>query len=294
MRIFQPHAANEILADAAPGFDAATLTQRDVGLLHVLGRLLRRLRPDVAHLHDFAPFGVEFVALLRREVPKARIVISLGPDFARRAGLLGGAEFLHTAMMRRFLREADAILLPCESLRAPALAFGLDALRLHRHKAAPALPVTRTRRWLVIAAFPGTEAEARMVATAALMLAGHGLPGPRRLRLELHGAWAELPEIRGALDCPGSPLALVPETAGGGRMAAAHLAVLPAGAEALRAEAAAARCPVLEAPPNAPALAEALLDLLEQPERLERLEAALGEAPSPATAAAALLRHYRP
>lgn len=300
VRIFQPFGPAEFLADAEAGFDAADFTQHDLNLLDRLGGLLRRLAPQVVHLHDLAPFGVEFLALVRRECPQARIVVTLGPELARRAGITGAAEgaavprFLRAALLRRFLREA-VILLPGAALRAPCEAFGLDPVRL---VVSPPLPPEvaaadppPSRHALVAAGFPGPEDAAALAAAAGLLAA---LPPPegRRLRIELHGGWDGDAALERAAARPLSPLALLP-AGSPDAMAAAHLVLLPSrDPEPLAALAAAHRRPAIRIGTGA-ALAEELMRLLEAPGELAALQAALAPPPTGAQAAAGLLSLYR-
>jgi hypothetical protein len=298
VRLFQPFGPAEFLAEAETGFDPTDFTQHDLNLLDRLGDQLRRLMPQVVHLHDLAPFGVELIALIRRECPGARIVVTLDAGLARRTGITGepGDEpedekvprFLRAALLRRFLRAAT-ILLPNEALRAACEAFGLDPARL---VVSPPLPPEveaadppPSRHFLVAAAFPGPEDAAPLAAAAGLLAA---LPPPdgRRLRIEVQGS----PDatLERAASQPGSPLALL-----GGGMAAAHLVLLPSrDPEPLAAMAAAHRRPTLCIGTGA-ALAEALMRLLESPGELAALQAALAPPPTGAEAGAALLSLYR-
>jgi len=298
VRIFQPFGPAEFLAEAEPGFDAADFTQHDLHLLDRLAELLRRLAPQVVHLFDLAPFGVEFLALVRRECPRARIVVTLGPELARRAGILAPAvdeavpTFLRAALLRHALRGAT-ILLPSETLRAPCAAFGLEPGRL---LAAPPLPPAiaatdppPSRHFLVAAGFPCPD-DAAPLAAAAELLAALTPPDGRRLRIEAHGG-CEAEALERAAARPHSPLALMPADAPGA-IAAAHLVLLPSrDPGALTALAAAHRRPALPIGTGA-GLAELLARLLEAPEELAALHASIPPPPSEAEAAAALLAFH--
>ncbi|WP_131550368.1 glycosyltransferase [Roseococcus sp. SYP-B2431] len=297
VRIFQPFGPAEFLVEAEAGFGSMDLTQPDLHLLDRLGDLLRRLRPELVHLHDLAPFGVELFALLRRECPRARIVVTLDAGLAQRIGLVSGApeeeeekvpRFLAAALLRRFLREAT-VLLPNEGLRAACKGFGLDPARL---VVSPPLPPEAeagepppSRHFLVAAAFPG-PGDAASLAAAAGLLASLPPPEGRRLRIEVHGGPDAM--LEHAAGQPGSPLVL--SSAG---MAAAHLVLLPSrDPEPVVAMAAAHRRPTLRIGSGA-ALAESLMRLLEAPGELAALQAALAPPASEAGAAAALLSLYR-
>ncbi|UPY37167.1 hypothetical protein [Sediminicoccus sp. KRV36] len=316
VRIFQPHDDHSFLAEAEPGYDAAALSQLDADLLRKLGAWLTDWAPEVVHLHDLAPFGMELIGLLRRRLPSARILVSLSPDLARRIGITGPPQgFLRTAPLRRFLAECT-LLLPCETLLPACLAFGLDPARLLVQASLPPdlMPteLPPLGRFLVVAAFPKGPAEARLLATAAELLAGTG----PRLRIELHGDGQDQPPLRDAAAVPGSPLALVPGDAPrGALLARAHLVLMPdaegADPEGLARLALALRRPVICAGQgplatqlqagrdawhcamNPVSLADLLLALHETPGRVAAMADSLLPPPSPAEGAAALFGLYR-
>lgn len=288
IRIFQPHADGSFLAEAEPGFDATDHSQRDADLLRRLGDWLAEAPPDIVHLHDLAPFGMELIGLLRRRVPMARILLSLTPGLAGRLGITGPPRgFLHAAPLRRFLAETT-LLLPCPSLIPAALAFGLDPARLLVHAALPPAvpesPLPPLGRFLVIAC------AARNAADHALLEATAGLLA----------RFPHAPLLRLAAD---------PD------LASAHLLLLPdaqgADPEGLGTLALALRRPVIcagegplarqvrpgrdgwHAPMNATALASLLLDLAEAPGSVAAMAETLLPPPSPAEGAAALIALYR-
>jgi glycosyltransferase involved in cell wall biosynthesis len=53
------------------------LSQRDEAVLGALGELLRQLAPDVVHFHHYWRTGLEGIALARRLLPRARILLTL-------------------------------------------------------------------------------------------------------------------------------------------------------------------------------------------------------------------------
>jgi len=293
VRIFQPFGPAEFLAEAWAGFDAGDFTQQDLNLLDRLGALLGGLAPQVVHLHDLAPFGVEFVALIRRLCPGARIVMTLGPEFAQRAGITGAPEgepvprFLRAALLRHALREAT-LLVPSESLRRACVDFGLDPARLLVRAELPPAAEPRdpppARHFLVAAAFPDPDGLATLAAAAELLAA---LPPPegRRLRLEVHGVGEGTPA--------GPGLALRPAD-GPEAVAAAHLVLVPRGDDprGIAAMAGAQGRPVLEYD-SAAGLAEGLFALLESPAALAALQADLTPPPDAAQLAADALAFYR-
>jgi len=182
-RIFQPFDEQSFLVDAEPGFDATQLSQGDGDLLARLAESLRDWAPDIVHLQDLAPFGMEFIGLIRRVLPGVPILVTLSADLAGRLGITGTARgFLHAAPLRRFLAETT-LLLPCESLMPACLAFGLDPARLLVHP--PLLPLVTESplpplgRFLVV----GCCAETALVAATAELL-GAASPLAACIRLE--------------------------------------------------------------------------------------------------------------
>jgi glycosyltransferase involved in cell wall biosynthesis len=59
-------------------FDRFYMSQVDTyGLIPQLKGLLEEFRPDIVHIHHLLLLGVEFIALIRRVLPHARIVMTL-------------------------------------------------------------------------------------------------------------------------------------------------------------------------------------------------------------------------
>ena len=79
IRIFQPFPDGSFLAEAELGYDANDHSQHDADLLRRLSAWLADWPPDLVHLHDLAPFGMELIGLIRRQWPAARILLSLSP-----------------------------------------------------------------------------------------------------------------------------------------------------------------------------------------------------------------------
>ncbi|WP_210483381.1 glycosyltransferase family 4 protein [Microvirga antarctica] len=64
-------------------FDRFYMSQIDAyGVIPQLQGLLEEFRPDVVHIHHLLLLGVEFIALVRRVLPKARIVMTLHDYYA--------------------------------------------------------------------------------------------------------------------------------------------------------------------------------------------------------------------
>lgn len=292
IRLFQPFADGSHLAEAEPGHDADALSQSDADLLRHLGRFLADWPPGIVHLHDLSPFGMEFLGLVRRRCPEARLLLSLTPALAGRIGITGPPRgFLHQAPLRRFLAETT-LLLPCESLMRACLDFGLEAARLTVQPDLPPepapCPLPPTGRFLVIAGFPADAAQrALLTATAALMARC-----PEAPLLDIH-------EPRGAQEAlPGAHLALLPDPAGADPEGLARMALALG-----RPVVAAGEGPVARqvqdgrdgwhAAMNPTSLAHLLLDLATAPERVAAMAATLAPPPGPAAAAAALFARYR-
>ncbi|NIX78347.1 glycosyltransferase family 4 protein [Microvirga terricola] len=64
-------------------FDHFYLSQIDTyGVVPHLENLLKEFRPDVVHIHHILLLGVEFIAIVRRVLPQARIVLTLHDYYA--------------------------------------------------------------------------------------------------------------------------------------------------------------------------------------------------------------------
>lgn len=75
-------AADELLLWTA-GFDPYFLSQTDLhGVMPSLAAFLAELRPDIVHIHHLLTLGTEIVGLIRRVVPRARIVMTLHDYYA--------------------------------------------------------------------------------------------------------------------------------------------------------------------------------------------------------------------
>ncbi|HEY4043761.1 MAG TPA: glycosyltransferase, partial [Rhodopila sp.] len=65
------------------GYDPFFMSQIDLhGVAEPLAELFTRLRPDVVHIHHLMTLGVELVDLVRRVLPRARIVMTLHDYYA--------------------------------------------------------------------------------------------------------------------------------------------------------------------------------------------------------------------
>lgn len=75
-------ASDELLVWSA-GFDPFYLSQTDLhGLAPKVASLLMEQRPDIVHIHHLMTVGVELVALIRRVLPRTRIVMTLHDYYA--------------------------------------------------------------------------------------------------------------------------------------------------------------------------------------------------------------------
>lgn len=133
------------------------LRQDGTGWIESLARLLDSFRPDIVHLHGLDRIGAEILAVLRRLVPKARIVLTLHdyqlicpndglmltvPDGARcrKAGpeqcrscypaMTAGAHLLRKAHLTALLSVVDTFVAPSRFLAARFAEWGIDAARI--------------------------------------------------------------------------------------------------------------------------------------------------------------------
>ena len=294
VRIFQPHPDASFLAEAQPGFDAMDHSQCDAGLLRCLAAWLVDWAPQVVHLHDVAPFGLEFIGLVRRVLPQARILLSLPPELAARLGITGPpGDFLRRAMLRRYLAETT-LLLPCESLRPACLEFGLPPARLEVRADMPSnlarSPLPPLGRFLVVMACPKSPAEHALLAATAALLA------PFERAPLLHIRPPDGPPGHAALEA--AHLLLMPDAEGADAEGLARLAlamgrpVISAPCGPLAAQLQPGRdgwtCPM-----NPTALADLLLSLDEAPQLVAAMAETIPPPPGPAEAAAALFALYR-
>ena len=148
--------ADELLVWSG-GFDPFFMSQVDLhGVSEPLAELFARLRPDVVHIHHLMTVGVELVDLLRRVLPRARIVMTLHDYYAlcandgqmvTTAGALchAGApdacrhcfpdrrlsDFrLRDLHIRGALEQVDQFIAPSHFLRDRYIAWGLPAGRI--------------------------------------------------------------------------------------------------------------------------------------------------------------------
>lgn len=139
-------------------YDRFTMTRLDgTAWVESMGRVLSRVRPDVIHLHGLDRIGAEIVPLLRRLVPRTRIVLTLhdyqiicpndgllltvpdgarcggsSPDRCRRCFPDQGAarHALRRTHLMALLHEVDAFIAPSRFLRDRFVAWGLDRARI--------------------------------------------------------------------------------------------------------------------------------------------------------------------
>ncbi len=63
-------------------FDLLALSQKNFGFLAEFERVLSDLRPDVVHFHHLLMFGIEAIAVARRVLPAAKLVLTLHDYYA--------------------------------------------------------------------------------------------------------------------------------------------------------------------------------------------------------------------
>ena len=155
--IVQPagEAEDELLV-SLDRFDRFYLSQQDIYGLAALTPLVRRLDPEVIHLHHPLLFGMEGVDMLRRAAPRARMVATLHDYFAicPREGQLLTAEGalcpgpapdrcrrcfpdraplefgLRNLALRDAFRAFDTLIAPSRFLRERFVAAGWDGSRI--------------------------------------------------------------------------------------------------------------------------------------------------------------------
>ena len=145
-------AADEMLLWTA-GFDSFQISQTDLhGVVPELSAFLRRLQPDIVHVHHLLQLGMEVLPLIRRLLPASRIVMTLHDFYAicgndgqmcTPDGLLCSAASLDSCRrclpdrsatdlrmrelhIRGAMRAVDKFIAPSESLRARFVEWGIE------------------------------------------------------------------------------------------------------------------------------------------------------------------------
>ncbi len=152
----QPFGPREYLY-AGRSFDHFYFANPDPNFAREFLILLERLRPEIVHFHHFLGIGLEALALVRRALPTARVILTLHeyrlichhhgqmvtrPDLtlceAASPRACHGcfpesppqAFFLRDLWLRRYLDEVDLFVAPSRFLRDRFLAWGLPADRM--------------------------------------------------------------------------------------------------------------------------------------------------------------------
>lgn len=150
------HEPDELLLWSG-GFDPFFISQIDLhGVAPAFAALLTELQPDIVHIHHLMTLGVEAVGLIRRVLPRARIVMTLHDYYAicandgqmvTTAGALchaaspdachrcfpdrGLTDFrLRDLHIRGALAQIDHFVAPSRFLRDRYVAWGLPAARI--------------------------------------------------------------------------------------------------------------------------------------------------------------------
>lgn len=156
VRIIQPFGGDDYVY-VAQGFDHFLHSNPDPEFPPEFMVLLAELRPDVVHLHHYTNFGLETLHLIRRVLPRARIVVTIheylaicnhfGQMVKRPSLAMCEAAsprnchrcfperseqdfFMREIFIKRFLRLADAYISPSHFLAGRYRAWGLPAERL--------------------------------------------------------------------------------------------------------------------------------------------------------------------
>lgn len=157
VRITQPF-GEDSYAYVGQGFDHFVHANPDSEFPPEFMELLRRLKPDVVHLHHYTNFGVEVLFQIRRALPGVRIVLTLHEYLAicrhfgqmvKRPGfaLCDRATprdcrrcfpehteqdfFLREIYLKRFFREVDTFIAPSHFLQNRYVAWGLPIERMN-------------------------------------------------------------------------------------------------------------------------------------------------------------------
>jgi glycosyltransferase involved in cell wall biosynthesis len=139
-------------------FDRFNLSQIDhYGIMPELARFLENARPDVVHIHHVLLIGVEVIALIRRVLPRARILMTLHdyyPICAHDGLMMKVADgsrceaaspqachacfpdiaadrfLLRERYLRTFLDQVDLLTSPSEFLKSRYVGWGLASQRI--------------------------------------------------------------------------------------------------------------------------------------------------------------------
>lgn len=152
----QPFGADEYFY-AGRSFDFMRFANPDPNFAPAFLELLRRLRPDIVHFHHFMGLGIEALALVRKALPTARVLLTLheyllichhhGQMVTRPALELcpaaspqachrcfpeepPAAFLLRELWLKRFLAEVDCFISPSHFLAQRFIEWGLPADRL--------------------------------------------------------------------------------------------------------------------------------------------------------------------
>jgi glycosyltransferase involved in cell wall biosynthesis len=170
--ITQPFGPREYLYSGR-SYDPFLFANPDPNFAPALIELLTRLQPDVVHFHHFAGIGVEAMAIVRRVVPPARVILTLheyllichhygqmvtrpelalcemgSPQACHRCfpEETPQAFFLRGLWLRRHLDAVDLFIAPSRFLRDRFLAWGLPAERLQvMENPLPPMPALASR-----------------------------------------------------------------------------------------------------------------------------------------------------
>lgn len=222
VRIIQPFGADEYVY-VTQGFDHFLHSNPDPEFPPEFMALLEELRPDVVHLHHYTNFGVEALHLIRRALPRARIVVTLHEYLAicnhfgqmvKRPGLaLCEAAsprdcnrcfpersvpdfFMREIFIKRFLEAADAFISPSHFLARRYRAWGLPEGRIHvvengmDHPEAPDAPEPPDEDGITVGFFGQMS---RLKGIGVLVEAAKLLDAAP-IRIEVHGDDANQPQ----------------------------------------------------------------------------------------------------
>ncbi|HXT05880.1 MAG TPA: glycosyltransferase family 4 protein [Roseiarcus sp.] len=77
LSLTQPFAEQDFVYQAPSSFDHFKFANRDAKFPKILLDLLDEIKPDIVHFHHYTVFGVEAFAIIKRNRPEAKIVLTL-------------------------------------------------------------------------------------------------------------------------------------------------------------------------------------------------------------------------
>ncbi len=216
----------------APGYDPVHQSRSSLEpLLYDLAWFLRDVRPTIVHIHHFNAFGLEILKLIRNEVPRARIVVTLHDYYLICAndGLLftrdgkrcrnpgvddcaacfpdhGSVQFsMRRSFVLQHLALVDDLVAPSQFLKDRFVEWGVPEHKIHlisngidTQTAASGTPKPDTSTFGLFGNLRQTKGS--IIALEAFAEAAQSAPPGRRPTLHVHGSALYQPEdVRDAI-----------------------------------------------------------------------------------------------